>query len=328
VAAFGSSAADETRVARFDRWTALRSSTLAREEVASARIGRFIYVVGGFVPPGLTTTTAVERYDIRRDRWRRLPSMPVALNHAAAVAYRGKLYVHGGYPDLLNTHTQAGLYRFNPRRNRWKRLQPSPSPRGAHAAAVIGHRLYVAGGTNEEASLRSLDVYDFRRRRWLQGPSFRGPARHHTQGVAADGFFYVLAGRSGGETLIERRLHPTAGRDYRSVDRYDPHRNRWRRLPPMRRERSGFGAAALADGRLVVFGGEDWPNRVPGANVIGRVELFTPRTQRWSRLPRMRTPRHALAAAALGNRIYAAEGSTLPRAVAESNLLEVLDIPR
>ena len=32
-----------------------------------------------------------------RDRWRRVRSRPVGLNHPAAIAYRGALYVLGGY---------------------------------------------------------------------------------------------------------------------------------------------------------------------------------------------------------------------------------------
>ena len=79
-----------------DRWRALAPATLERTEVAAARIGRHVYVVGGFERASGLTTAALERYDIRRNRWRRLRPMPVALNHPAATAHRGRLYVHGG----------------------------------------------------------------------------------------------------------------------------------------------------------------------------------------------------------------------------------------
>ena len=311
--------------ARFTRWTPLRRSTLAREEVAAARIGRFIYVVGAFTrlnSPDQSAARVLERYDIRRNRWRRMRSMPVSLNHGAAVAYKGKLYVHGGWPSQPEFFTSAGLYRFNPTRNRWKRLPSSPTPRAAEAAAVIGHRMYVAGGANDTGSLRSLEIYNFRTNRWRRAPNFEGPARNHARGVASGGSFYVLAGRKGHQL----RADPSPAVSYRAVDRYDPRRHRWRRMPPMRRARSGFGAVTVRDGRIVVFGGEDWPNDVPGAGVIGSVEIFNPRTKRWGRLPRMRTPRHAPAGAALGNRIYAAEGSTKPRAQGPTRVLEVLDV--
>ena len=65
------------RQAASDRWTALRPALLSRTEVAAARVGRFVYVVGGFEQRSGGTTAAVERYDIGRDRWRRVRSMPV-----------------------------------------------------------------------------------------------------------------------------------------------------------------------------------------------------------------------------------------------------------
>ena len=108
----------------------MQPATLERTEVAAARIGRYAYVVGGFEKRTGATTSAVERYDLRRDRWRRVRSMPLGLNHATAVAYRGRLYVHGGYTARrsLSSATHV-LLRYNPGRDRWKRLRSSPSPR-------------------------------------------------------------------------------------------------------------------------------------------------------------------------------------------------------
>lgn len=64
----------------------------------------------------------------------------------------------------------------------------------------------------------------------------------------------------------------------------------------------------MRDGRIVVFGGEDWPNEAPDAAAIADAELFDPVRRRWRPLPEMRTPRHALGGAALGNRAYALVG--------------------
>ncbi len=222
--------------------------------------------------------------------------MPDALNHPVAVAYRGRLYVSGGYAgeSTLSLPSRA-LLRYDPGRRRWKRLAPAPTPRAAHAAAAIDGRLYVAGGANDSGSLRSLEIYDIARNRWRSGPDFRGPARNHTTGVASGGLFYVLAGRD--------------ARNYTSVDRYDPRRGRWLRPLEMGTARGGVAAARLRDGRIVVFGGEDLS---PGGETIPEVELFDPRTRRWTRLPDMRTPRHGLGGAALGNRVFAVEGGVVP----------------
>jgi N-acetylneuraminic acid mutarotase len=292
-----------------DRWSALKSSPLERTEVAAARVGRSIYVVGGFERSSGATVAAVARYDIDRDRWSRVRDMPVALNHATAVAYRGQLYVHGGYRGARGLSRPTGaLLRYHPRTDRWHRLPSAPTPRAAHAAAVVGGRLYVAGGANASGSLRSLEIYDFARLRWRRGPSFPGPARNHTTGVASGGLFYVLAGRDAGNLA--------------AAERYDPRRRTWQELPPLRTPRGGFASARLRDGRIVVFGGEEL---TPGGETIGSVELFNPATRRWRRLPDLGTPRHGLGGAALGNRVYAIEGGVTP-GFSFSPAVESLDV--
>ena len=291
-------------------WTPLPAATLARTEVAAARVGGSIYVTGGFVDGG-RTTNAVERYAIRRRSWRRVRPMPVALNHAVAVAYRGRLYVSGGYRSESGlSEPSRVLLRYNPRSNRWRRLPPAPTPRAAHAAAVIRGRLYVAGGANDSGSLRSLEVYDFERRRWRSGPDFPGPARNHTTGVATGGRFYVLAGRDASNLA--------------AAERYNPRTRRWQPLPGMGTPRGGIASVRLGDGRIVVFGGEELG---AGGETIAEVELFNPRTGRWRRLPDMRTPRHGLGGVALGNRVFAVEGGPQP-GLAYSAAIEFIDVPR
>jgi N-acetylneuraminic acid mutarotase len=290
-------------------WSPLPDASVERGEVAAARVGQYIYVVGGFERASSRTTAAVERYDIRARRWRRMRDMPIAVNHSTAVAYRGALYVHGGYAGEQSlTQPTGALLRYDPERNRWRRLSPSPTARAAHAVAVIGHRLYVAGGANSSGSLRSLEIYDFERRRWRRGPSFPGPARNHTTGVASGGRFYVLGGRD--------RVN------YRAAERYDPRRRSWSRLPPLRVARGGIASARLSDGRIVVFGGE---RLEPGGTTIAEVELFDPRTRRWRLLPDMRTPRHGLGGAALGRRVFALEGGPTP-GFAFTPTIEYLDV--
>ena len=290
-----------------DRWTALRPALLERTEVGAARIGRFVYVVGGFERSSGGTTAAVERYDIAQDAWTRVRDMPVGLNHTVAVAYRGDLYVMGGYGSPTGLEDEvATLYRYNPERDRWSRLRSAPSTRAAHAMGVIGHRLYVAGGARDGQPLRTLEIYNFRRRRWSRGPSMRF-AREHLAGTVADGFFYVLAGRAAGVG------------NFAFAERYNPRRRRWQRLPDMEKERGGIAAAAVGH-RVVVFGGEE------SAGTIREVEVYDPGTRRWSRLPDLATPRHGLGGVSRGRRVYAIEGGPTP-GFDFSSAIEVLDLP-
>ena len=199
------------RAAAAGEWRPLAPAGLERTEVAAARIGRSIYVVGGFEKRSGQTTAALERYDIRANRWKRLRSMPVGLNHATAAAYRGKLYVHGGYTGRRDlTSATARLFAYNPRTNRWARLPRSARPRAAHGLAVIGRRLFAFGGRNDSGAMRSMEVYNFKRRRWSAGPPMKGPARDHMAGVAAGDFIYALAGAQPRQLRHGRAVRPRA----------------------------------------------------------------------------------------------------------------------
>jgi N-acetylneuraminic acid mutarotase len=303
--ATGGGAAAVGRTARTDRWVALHPSTVARTEVAAARVGGFAYVVGGFVESGHATTGLLERYDLRNDRWRRLRPLPVPVNHAAAAAYRGDLYVLGGYtaPDSLAAET-SGFWRYDPARDRWSRMPSAPTRRAALGVAVVGHRLYAAGGAAGGRPLTRLDVFDFATRRWRRGPDMAVP-REHVGATAAGGAVYVVGGRPG---------------DLRVAERYRPRRRRWERLPAMRTGRSGIAAVTTADGQVVTFGGET------AAGTIRPVERYDARARAWRALPGMLTPRHGLGGATLGRRVFALEGGPRP-GFAFSRRVEALDVP-
>jgi N-acetylneuraminic acid mutarotase len=285
-------------------WGTLRDARLERTEVGAARVGDSIYVVGGFVPPS-KTTAAVERYDIDRNRWRRLAPMPIAVNHPAVTAHRGFLYVYGGYTDSSFGAVTAALQRFDPRRGKWRLLPSSPTPRGAAALAGRGGKIGGADG----GPLRTVETYDVGERRWSFAPPMR-VAREHLAAVATGAGVYAFGGRSSGENLG-------------SAERLAPRGRGWSRLPRLRERRSGFVAVAIR-GRPVVFGGEEL---TPGGTTIRSVELFDPEDRRWRRLPGMRTPRHGLGGAAQGRRVYALEGGPTP-GFSFSSTLEFLDVPR
>ncbi len=303
-------AAGDADKAASTSWQPLAPAGLERTEVTAARIGRHVYVAGGFEKTSGKTTPVVERYDIDADRWKRVRPLPLAVNHATSVAYRGRVYVHGGYTERRARQSAVRrLYEYTPRTGRWRRLPDSPTPRAAHATAVLGGRLYAAGGANAGGSIASMETYDFARRKWRRGPSFRGPKRDHTTGVASGGRFYVLGGREGTN-------------NYTAAERYDPRRGRWQPLPPMARERAGIASVALPRGRIAVFGGEDFGT----GRTIAEVELLDTRTRRWRRLPDMRTPRHGLGGVARGNRVYSLLGGPKP-GFHFASTIEYLDVP-
>lgn len=289
------------------RWTALHKSLVTRSEVGATRIGRFAYVVGGFTNDAShPTTAAVERYDLEKDRWQRVHDMPVPLNHTAAAAYHGDLYVMGGYSGANGlSKPVASLYRYHPATDRWSQLPSAQSARAAHTMVAIGDSLWVAGGARDGKALKTLETYHFPSREWAFGPNMK-TAREHLTGAATGGYFYVLGGRARGKG------------NFKVAERYDPRKNRWERLPAMNHARGGI-ACGVVHGKIVVFGGEE------AGGTIARVERFDPATRRWTRLPDMKTPRHGLGGVARGGRVYAIEGGRQP-GFHFSNVIEALDV--
>jgi hypothetical protein len=80
----------------------------------------------------------------------------------------------------------------------------------------------------------------------------------------------------------------------------------------------GLGAAAAA-GQLVAFGGES-----PG--VFRECWIYEPTSDAWSAGPSMRTPRHGLGGAAIGNTVYAVAGAVREGADGASGILESLTL--
>lgn len=273
-------------------WSLDSSALSPRSEIAVARVGRYVYTVGGFDSSSQTTAVA-ERYDLRRKRVQRLPSMPVALNHPAAATWRGDLYVVGGYKSATGlSQESAALYRFDADSRRWRELRSMKTPRGALTAQVIGDRLYAVGGARGGLALGTVEVYDLRRKTWKRAPAMP-TAREHLGSAVVAGKLYVVAGRAVGKG------------NFRTLERYDPKTRRWTKLADLLRDRGG-NAAATVNGRVVAVGGEE------AAGTIGLTEYYDRKTNRWTRVADMRTARHGLGVVGYRGRVYALQGGAVP----------------
>jgi N-acetylneuraminic acid mutarotase len=273
-----------------------------RTEVAAVAVSGEIVVAGGFTFDGLNSVRA-DAYDPARDSWRRLPDLPISLDHAAAAARRGSAYVIGGY--LADRSPSTFVFRLES--EGWRALPPLPEGRAAAAAAATADgRLYVVGGVAPDGLARRMLVLDLRTLRWSSAP---GPTpRQHLAATAAAGRIYAIAGR-------------TAGLDTntRLVEVFDPRTRRWTRLTPVPVARGGTGAAVLGR-RIVSVGGEAPTGTVPS------VFAYDLRSRAWSRLPDLPTPRHGLGVVALRGRVWAVAGGPQP-GLTVSGAVESLAIP-
>lgn len=290
-----------TATAAAPRWQRAAALPVPRTEVAAARHGDEIVVVGGYLPSGDSTSQA-DAYAPATNDWRRLPPLPISVNHAAAATWRGRTVVVGGYPGSRPPSARA----FVLEESGWRELPRMPAGRGAAGAAVLGDTLVVAGGVGPSGLARAALALDLRAGRWRAVP---GPTpREHLAVAAARGRVYAIAGRTSG---LDTNL--------RVVESWRPGERRWRRHRPVPVARGGTGAASVG-ATIVSVGGE----RPTGT--IRTVYALDTRTNRWRRLDDMSTPRHGLGVAAFNRRVYAIGGGPRP-GLTVSGANEFLPLP-
>jgi N-acetylneuraminic acid mutarotase len=274
----------------------------AQVEGSATAIGPILYTAGGARPGNLHTFLA---YDTRSRHWSEPTRLPVGLNHTPLVPYRGDLYLPGGYAEG-EAPTDA-FWRYDPRTKRWTELAPMPQALGGAAAAVVGHRLYAVDGAPQtyfvedpQQPYDELQVYDFERGTWSMGP--KPPiAVHHATAAALGGRLYLVGGRTDPERATS------------AFHSFDPRSGRWQRLPDLPMGPTSTAGAVVADGKLVVYGGDDEVGWKDGnGSVIASAWAFDPRDGRWQRLPDMNLERQAFGAAVAGGRIFAVAGSYCP----------------
>jgi len=264
----------------------------AREEVAVAALGERLFVLAGYDARGADTNT-VYVFDARQRVWQQGPGLPVALNHPAAAALEGSLYLAGGYQG---SQASPAVYRLDAGGARWMARAPLRHPRGALGLVALKGHLYALGG-RAGSEVGQGEVYDPAADAWSDLPALLLP-RNHVAAVAYHDMACVAGGRS-----------PNTDR----VDCWDPAAARWVALPPLPRPTSGAAAAVLA-GRMLVLGGEE-------ARIIDLFAVYD--GQRWSRPVPMRVPRHGLGAALVGDRVLACAGGTSPGLKAVSSCTSI-----
>jgi len=270
-------------------------------EIAAASHGEFIYTGGGFTPPGAGIGVWFGRYDAENDRWARLADLPVAVHHFALAAADGRVWLSGGYTGQLSVSQATNrLDVYDPATGAWTRKADMPGRRGAHFMVALEGRLYVVSGVSDAPD--QMWVYDIATDAWRTRPG-APTLREHLGAAASGGKVYAVAGRWQG-----RRLGV--------IEAYDPRTETWETLAPMPGVCGGCSAAATADGRVHVTGGE-----AGGGQTFRDHYVYDPATDAWTIAASMPTARHGIGAAAVGERFYVIAGGRTA-GLAYSDLVE------
>jgi hypothetical protein len=261
------------------------------QETAAVVVDGDLYVIGG-IDDRRVTRDDVRVYDVEEDTWSEAPALPLPLHHANAAVVGGTIYVAGA---LRSDFAPIGfVWSWTPGDPDWVEgtAMREGTERGAAAVGVVDGLLVVAGGLAGN-SVGLVSTYDPARGEWDDQP-FDLPVRlDHGTGQTVDGVFYVIGGRTDGTSGNSDAV-------YAYVD------GAWEERSPMPTARGGIGSGVVG-GKIVVVGGEG--NADARSGVFPQVELYDPAEDEWSALPDMRTPRHGMGAAGIGDALYVPGGA-------------------
>lgn len=132
-------------------WSSGPNAPFAVHHVNAAVLEDKLYMAGGRLSGG-ESSDEFFRFDPEKQRWERLPDLPLGeVSSAGIVAAAGKVVVFGG-DDELNWEEGEGwvtpsAWAFDPKTARWRRLPDLTIERHAFGAAVAGGRIYAIGGS-------------------------------------------------------------------------------------------------------------------------------------------------------------------------------------
>ena len=212
---------------------------------ATLLTGGLILITGGWNLMGVLSSA--ELYDPVSEKFTTIGSMSIRRGGCTATLLNdGRVLICGG----TGRDVTSGAELFDPVRKSFTPTGNMTVPRYSHTATLLPDgRVLVAGGlSRRDVVLASAEVYD--------------PATGTFSAVgdmAEPRCKQAAVGLSTGEILVLGGTDQTAWRgDLALIERYDSGGGKFIRIPDMKRPRARFGmaVAALADGSLLVAGGD------------------------------------------------------------------------
>jgi hypothetical protein len=216
--------------------------------VEGVRVGRLAVFVAGATYA--TTRVKALAYDLRADRWRRLPQAPLRWRSGqVTLAAGGRVIVWGGASDRGQLRGGAVLAD-----GRWRRMARAPIDGADRVAVWTGREMVVparaAYGVGAKRLRPAGAAYDPVTNRWRR---IRPAPMRARAAVWAGRRVFVLGAREAAA--------------------YDPERDRWRALAPPPIHASDTPRAVWTGHRILVYTGS-------------RGASYNPRTNRWRFLGR------------------------------------------
>src|SRR5688500_2256429 len=215
--------------------------------------------------------------------WSMGATMPLPRSEHSIAELNGKIWVLGGYPPGRLPSNLVQVY--DPATGRWT-LGPSlPQPIHHIHAAAVGGKIYVIGGEIDGAS--SGRPEKFVANVWVHDPKVGGWVERAPMPTARSG---------GGKAVIDGKIYIAGGRPPggSAFEVYDPATDKWEKLPDLPTQRNHLAMVAV-NGKIIVAGGRTGPGAM--AERVDAVEIYDPKTRRWTRGAPLPAPRGGITGA-------------------------------
>ncbi|MGI9118541.1 MAG: Kelch repeat-containing protein [Acidimicrobiales bacterium] len=254
-------AATETYDPTADTWKEVARPGQARRGHQAVVLDDGRVLVAGGLAEGSPLASA-ELYDPATDTW--APTAPMAtprLGHSLTLLADGRVLVAGG-SALESTEaagggqtirTEASTEIFDPATGSWASAGSMASPRFEHSATLLADgRVLIVGGLGpvgeggEIGPLSSTEIYDPAANAFVTSTDLaEGRANHAATLLSGDSV--LVSGGAGGEN---------GDISLASAEVFDTRAATWTTVAPLQSPRTGHTATRLADGRVLVAGGE------------------------------------------------------------------------
>ncbi len=273
-----------------------------------------VLVAGGVAGGDLLASAEV--YHPASGTWTRTGDMTTPrLGHSLTVLSDGRVLAAGGTAlgggqgaaggQTIRPEASAEIY--DPRTGVWRRVGQMASPRFEHTATLLpdGRVLLVGGLGPAEggvAPLASAELFDPAANAFVRTSDLNEPRTNHAAVVLPDRSVLVTGGAGGLSGDVSSA----------SVELYNPQQGSWTVVESLATARTGHAASVLADGRVLVSGGEAATRGTRRA--LDSAEVYDPADGTWRSAGTMTCPRSEQAAVVLedGSVLVVAGDATFP----------------
>lgn len=238
--------------------------------------------------------------------WTQRADMPTARYNFGTCVVNGKVFAIGGEIEVFGERSTATVEVYHPKTDTWEQKADMPTARSGVSVLVVDGKIYAIGGAEVKKfqvgpgwgysikRLPAVEVYDPITDTWIQ---------------KAD----MPVARSGSTCVVDEKIYLIGGANEKQwrleiVDVYDPATDTWAKAKSMNHARSG-ASVSVVNGKIYAMGGTGWPQipNHPGP-FLASVEVYDPKTNRWTEITEMPTPKSGHTASVINGKIYVIGG--------------------